>query len=170
MMKKMNSILIATLFPIAVIAGGGHGDSHGMRGMKAESHGHAEDAHKSGVGQAGMESEVSKTIAVGLLDTMRFEFSPALVLKSGDVVKFVVTNKGSIKHEFSIGSESEQIKHRKMMRSMPTMTHQDANTVTVEPGQSMSLLWKFDGDEAPVFACNIPGHAEAGMVKRIQLM
>ena len=175
-MNKMNKILAMALLPLTAIAGGGHhghGDMHDdkneMKSMMTESHGHDENAHKSGVGQAGDEAAITKTVQVSLLDTMRFEFSPKLSLEQGDVVKFVVTNNGKIKHEFSIGSESEQLEHRSMMRSMPNMTHQDANTVTVDPGQTMTLIWQFNGTEDPIFACNIPGHAEAGMVKRVKL-
>jgi uncharacterized cupredoxin-like copper-binding protein len=50
------------------------------------------------------------------------------------------------------------------MRKMPNMAHDDPNTVTVDPGQTRALTWRFDGDQPVVFACNIPGHAEAGMV------
>ena len=51
-----------------------------------------------------------------------------------------------------------------MMRQMPNMVHDDPNTVTVEPGQTRELTWRFDGEQPVVFACNIPGHAEARMV------
>ena len=51
-----------------------------------------------------------------------------------------------------------------MMRQMPRMVHEDPNTLTVEPGDTKVLTWRFEGDDPVVFACNIPGHSEAGMV------
>ncbi|MGB5121546.1 MAG: copper-binding protein, partial [Vibrio fluvialis] len=38
--------------------------------------------------------------------------------------------------------------------------------VTVQPGKAKQLMWHFQGDNHVEFACNIPGHAEAGMVKK----
>lgn len=175
-MKKMSCLLVAALFPVAVIADGSHGDmhkhdeGHGMKEAINKSHGNDSAEHVSTVGKAGKESEVTRTIEVDLLDTMRFEFRPSLSIKRGDVVRLVITNRGNMRHEFSIGNESEQNDHRAMMRSMPGMMHQDANRVTVDPGKSTSLIWRFDGEEDPVFACNIPGHSEAGMIERTQLL
>ena len=50
-----------------------------------------------------------------------------------------------------------------MMREMPNMEHKDPNAVILEPGESATLKWRFKGGETVVFACNIPGHYEAGM-------
>jgi uncharacterized cupredoxin-like copper-binding protein len=100
---------------------------------------------------------------------MRLEFDEALHLRRGDVVRFVVSNRGRLRHEFSIGSEQEQAAHRAMMRQMPDMVHDDPNTITVEPGQTKEIIWRFAGAEPVVFACNAPGHAEAGMVAKVTL-
>ncbi len=78
-------------------------------------------------------------------------------------------NTGKIDHEFSIGSAVEQLKHREMMRQMGNHEHDSGSTVTVKPGKTKELLWHFQGDNKVEFACNIPGHAEAGMVKSIEL-
>ena len=171
MNQKILAMGIAMLIPVGAIAAGSHSGGH---------HGHAESAavQQSGVthdaGHAGMHAgnvgapatadAVSRTIRVDLLDTMRFAFDAPLDLKHGEAVRFVVTNRGQIRHEFSIGSADEQDAHRATMRNMPNMVHDDPNAVTVDPGQTRDLLWRFDGDQPVVFACNIPGHAEAGMV------
>lgn len=171
-MKKIVLTLgILSLFPMVSIAGGTRGNHQ----HSADAHdGHLQgnqmqSKHASAVGRAGQQSEVSKTVTVALLDTMRFEFDPPLNLAQGDVVLFKVSNQGKIRHEFSIGSENEQSGHRQMMQQMPNMVHEDPNTVTVEPGQTKELVWKFEGNVPVVFACNIPGHAEAGMVAQIHL-
>jgi uncharacterized cupredoxin-like copper-binding protein len=36
--------------------------------------------------------------------------------------------------------------------------------VLVEPGQTKELVWKFTKATELDFACNMPGHYEAGMV------
>ena len=97
-------------------------------------------------------------------DTMRFVFSPDFGdLYDGDVIRFDVRNDGAILHEFSIGNAADQVEHAKMMRAMPDMKHDDPNTVSLEPGASASITWRFTGKDTVVFACNIPGHFEAGM-------
>ena len=55
------------------------------------------------------------------------------------------------------------------MRKMPSMVHDDPNAVTVEPGQTRELTWRFVGNQPVLFACNIPGYAEAGMVATAML-
>ena len=122
-----------------------------------------EHMEESAVGKSGKGLAVTKTYQVSLLDTMRFEFDSQPDLKDGDVVKFVVTNKGKIAHEFSIGSPAEQTAHREMMKSMPGMKNESDNTVTVAPGATVPLFWQFSGKQPVLFACNVPGHFEAGM-------
>lgn len=136
-------------------------------GGKSE-HEHKHDSEGSTVGQPAAESAAIKTIAVTTLDSMRYTFSPQLELKAGDIVKFVITNKGKIPHEFSIGDEKEQQAHRKMMRQMPDMVHQDGNTVTVKPGETKVLTWEFRAATEVIFACNVPGHFEAGMFYKMK--
>lgn len=43
------------------------------------------------------------------------------------------------------------------------MRHDDANSVLVEPGKSAELTWAFDKATRLEFACNVPGHYQAGM-------
>ena len=53
-----------------------------------------------------------------------------------------------------------------MMKKTPNMKHEDdPAAVTVEPGQTKTVVWKFDKKPAsPLeFACHEPGHYEAGM-------
>lgn len=55
------------------------------------------------------------------------------------------------------------------MRQMPDMVHQDGNTVTVKPGETKVLTWEFNGEIDVIFACNVPGHFEAGMFKAVDI-
>jgi len=187
------SILTALCFVVvasqAIAAGSGnhqhmdqsmmhHGDtpSSGKHsGMSKKQGHHMEQGHHmnhghhmgSASGESAKLEEVTKTIHLDAADEMKFNFKQQLDISKGDVVKFVVTNTGKINHEFSIGNESEQEKHRAMMRNMPDMVHEDGNSITVKPGETKELIWKFHGDPKVVFACNIPGHSEAGMMHRM---
>jgi len=178
---------LVSVVSLGVFAGGGHGDhgghgaasaevvtegsSHHGGGASGDHHAGSSDdkGHASSVGMAGKAALITRTIKVELLDTMRFAFDVPLELKKGDVVQFDIVNKGVLRHEFSIGSESEQVSHRAMMQKMPNMVHADANTVTLEAGESKTLIWQFEGDGIVELACNIPGHSEAGMFKKITL-
>ena len=180
--KGLVLALSALLVSPGLWAGGTHGDGHhgdasakdsagnGHGAMHADAHGHAQGGHAaSAVGTQGDPKRVTRTINVELLDSMRFVFSPKMQLKRGDVVRFVVRNAGAIRHEFSIGNAAEQEAHRAMMRQMPDMVHEDANSVTVEPGQTRELVWAFTGESQVELACNIPGHSEAGMTASVSL-
>ena len=95
---------------------------------------------------------------------MQFVFEPRLSnLMDGETIEFIVTNDGAIRHEFSIGNAEDQVKHAEMMRKMPNMVHEDPNTVSLAAGETARLSWRFIGKDTVVFACNIPGHFEAGM-------
>lgn len=47
------------------------------------------------------------------------------------------------------------------------MAHDDPNSVLLEPGQPGEIVWKFTKAAALEFACNVPGHYEAGMMGRV---
>ena len=47
------------------------------------------------------------------------------------------------------------------------MRHDDPTSVLVEPGKTKELVWKFTKNAELEFACNMPGHYEAGMVGNI---
>ena len=175
-MKKINTAVILGLlcasFSTATLAtsdtdghGDGHGSSHGD-GHSMEGH----EGHKmSSVGMpAEAGAEANKTITVHMMDTMKFNFSNKDI-EQGDIVKFVVMNKGKIPHEFGIGSVAEQKAHRDMMKSMPDMKHDDGATIMVAPGKTAELIWQFIGEETVQFACNVAGHFEAGMHTEAQL-
>jgi uncharacterized cupredoxin-like copper-binding protein len=84
-------------------------------------------------------------------------------VRAGETIKFVVANKSKIDHEFAIASPKEHADHREMMKQMPDMKHDEPNVVTLKPGETKELIWKFGSDADVEFACNIPGHWEGGM-------
>lgn len=68
-----------------------------------------------------------------------------------------------INHDMSKMDHSKMgnMDHSKM--SMP-MKHDDPNSKLVEPGKTAEIVWTFSKATELQFACNIPGHYEAGMV------
>ncbi len=123
----------------------------------------------SEVGMPATGAKPDKVVHVLLSDDMKITFKNKVDIEPNDVVQFVVMNTGKIDHEFSIGSASEQLEHREMMKNMGNHAHDSGSTVTVKPGKAKQILWHFHGDNQVEFACNIPGHAEAGMAKSITL-
>ncbi|EGQ9178356.1 cupredoxin family protein [Vibrio alginolyticus] len=124
----------------------------------------------STVGMPAKGAKPDKVVHVTLGDDMTIKFKKDVKIEPNDVVQFVVMNTGKINHEFTIGSAKEQLEHREMMKTMSgDHMHDSGNSVTVEPGKAKQLLWHFHGDNNVEFACNIPGHAESGMVKKIEL-
>lgn len=124
----------------------------------------------SDVGMPAKGAKPDKVVHVLLSDDMKIRFKKEVKIEPNDVVQFVVLNTGKIDHEFTIGSEKEQVEHREMMKTMSAgHMHDSGNSVTVKPGKAKQLLWHFHGDNQVEFACNIAGHAEAGMIKKITL-
>ncbi|MCF3997969.1 plastocyanin/azurin family copper-binding protein, partial [Pseudomonas aeruginosa] len=114
-------------------------------------------------------------------------------VKAGETVRFVLKNEGKLLHEFNLGDAAMHAEHQKEMLEMqqsgmltPTgmasmdhsqmghgmdhgrmMKHDDPNSVLVEPGKSAELTWTFAKATRLEFACNIPGHYQAGMVGQL---
>lgn len=106
----------------------------------------------SPIGQPSIVVANMKTIHVDLLDSMRLDFKEGLNIKSGETIRFIVTNKGLIEHEFFIGTKKEQASYRMMMRKRPSMKYSKGNVVTVIPGQSRDLVWKFSDRHSVMFS------------------
>ena len=128
--------------------------------------------HRYAFGQAAAAKQATRTVNVTLGD-MYYE-PKALEVKAGETVRFVLHNKGQVEHEFSLGDaamharhQKEMLEHAAMGHSMAGMQHDDPNTVMVAPGQSAELTWAFSKATGLEFACNVPGHYQAGMVGQL---
>lgn len=114
-------------------------------------------------GHAGNPRKVARTIKVGMSDAMRF--TPGNIkIKTGQTVRFVISNGGQTLHEMVIGTTEELKSHAELMRRFPEMEHAAAHMVHVKPGQSGEIVWQFTQPGEYSFACLLPGHFEAGMV------
>ena len=140
--------------------------------------------HHFEFGEPGKSEEVTRTIRVELEDIY---FEPeSIQVKAGETIRFILTNVGELVHEFNIGTphmhaehqeemqmmvdhgvlEADKINHERMKMQMEdgtTMEHDDPNSVLLEPQQTSEIIWKFAQPQELEFACNIPGHYDAGM-------
>lgn len=129
------------------------------------------------------EGNVDRVIRIEASEMM---FGPeALAIAPGETVKFEILNTGALEHEFVIGDRAAQEEHRRMMREMEGHGghggHGDHDmaegehgghmpAVTIAPGETATLVWTAPGATGQLeYACNIPGHYEAGMVGKIDL-
>lgn len=105
-------------------------------------------------------------------------------VRAGETVRFVITNKGTLLHEFNLNTAAAHVEHRPMMTMMmehgmitadrvislkmkmpdgTEMAHVEPNSVLVEPGKTAEISWRFTKAGTLEVACNIPGHYESGM-------
>lgn len=112
-------------------------------------------------------------------------------VRAGETVRFRVKNEGELLHEFNIGTAEMHAAHQREMQMMAehgmitatglnpqmagmdhsrmdhgsaAMSHDDPNSVLVEPGKTGEMVFKFTRAATLEFACNLPGHYQAGMV------
>ncbi len=155
-------------------AGGSHGGDHGKG---------------ASIGKPGLTNDVARTITVVMQDN--FYEPENLTVSAGETVRFVIKNIGELVHEFNIGTASMHAVHQKEMEmmvehgmleadkinrnvkmtgmsGMGVMAHNDPNSVLLEPGMSAEIIWRFENTTGLEFACNVPGHYEAGMIGEFQ--
>ena len=139
------ALALAFVTPIAIAAGqhaGGHGES--------------------AIGEPGKAASVNRTVHVDMSDAMRFSPS-SIEAKQGETIRLVIKNTGKVKHELVLGTEKELKEHYEVMKKFPEMEHDDPNMVTVAPGKTGEVIWKFTKAGTIHFACLQPGHYDAGM-------
>ena len=117
-------------------------------------------------GIAGDDSQVGRSVDVGMSDNMRFT-PDRMAVKLGQTVRFVARNDGQVLHEFVIGTRSANKKHAAMMLKFPGMEHDEPYMAHVPPGKTGQIVWKFNRAGQFEFACLIAGHYQAGMVGTI---
>lgn len=170
----ISTAILITSLSVATYAAGTHGGGHGGSDT---------------AGEPGNVAEVSRTVEIEMFDNY---YEPeAINLNAGETIRFVVKNQGQLVHEFNIGTPDmhaahqaemmmmvqhgallpDRLDHEKMAMDMgdgKIMEHNDPNSVLVEPGKSAEVIWKISKAGELEFACNVPGHYDAGMVGKIQ--
>ena len=113
-------------------------------------------------GIAGKPAWVTRTVQIDMTDAMRFT-PDKITVKQGEIVRFVVTNKGRMLHEMVIGTPEKLMEHAALMRKFPGMQHAAPYMTHVPPGKTGEIVWNFNRPGTFEFACLIAGHYEAGM-------
>ena len=140
------------------------------------------------VGVKGKEAEVNRVIKVFMYDNY---YQPNnFKIKKNETIRFIVTNKGELVHEFNIATKEMHLKHQPEMMMMveheilladkidkkkmmemskknPAMAHSHSNSVLLSPGEKAELIWKFSNTVDIEAACNVPGHYDVGMIAKI---
>lgn len=147
-MRSRNILIALPALAMAVtaLASGSHAGGHG----------------ETAIGRPGVAARVTRTITVDMTDDMRFH-SSNIAVKRGETIRFVAKNSGMLKHEMVLGTPKDLKDHNEMMKKNPEMEHADANMVTVAPGKSGEIIWRFTRAGKVNFACLQPGHFDAGM-------
>jgi uncharacterized cupredoxin-like copper-binding protein len=93
-----------------------------------------------------------------------------ITVKQGETVRLKVKNVGKVMHELVIGTKQELDTHAEMMKKHPNMEHDEPYMAHVSPGKSADIIWNFNRAGQFDFACLLPGHYEAGMVGKINVI
>ena len=117
-------------------------------------------------GREGHPNKVSRTIKVGMHDTMRFSPS-TLQVKTGETIRFEAKNSGKVMHEMVLGTMDELKGHAELMKKHPGMEHSEAYMAHVGPGKTEKIVWQFTKPGEFYYGCLIPGHFEAGMIGKV---
>jgi uncharacterized cupredoxin-like copper-binding protein len=161
---KRRIIAYALILSLVSVTGAlAHGDED--HGKKGEPHA---DGHAAALGKPGGPAKVTRNVTVEMSDAMRFKPASIRVMR-GETIRFIVRNTGKMKHEMVLGTIKELKEHAELMRKFPEMEHADPNQVSVEPGMSGDLIWRFTRTGRFDFACLVPGHFEAGMVGKVRV-
>ena len=154
--KKLSRVALPAMAAVALLAAA-------QAGVQAAENPHANQGLV--FGEPGNEQQKSRIVQIGMEEgSGEMHFSPAKVeVKKGEQVKFEITNRGELPHEFMLNSFEANRRHKAQMEKYPGMEHDDPNGKTIEPMKSAKLLWRFTKEGTFEFACFIPGHYEAGM-------
>lgn len=176
--KSVSTLSLLTLLSLGsgiALASGSHGSDHGI---------------STSIGKPGEAAAVSRDITITMRDN--FYEPEEINVKKGETIRFKIVNAGELVHEFNIGTAAMHTEHQKEMMMMmehgaleadkinhdmmkmdmgggKTMEHNDPNSVLLEPGKPGEVIWTFSDNAKLEFACNVPGHYDAGMMGTLHI-
>lgn len=156
-------LVVLLILMLTGVFGKGHGPSRHMGGAGGAT------SSSMNIGAPAAANEAARTIEIATLDALAFE--PASVaVAAGETVTFSITNNGETVHEFTLGGAAMQQEHAEMMAHIPAgMGHDTPNSVTVEPGQTKLLTWRFGDAGTLEYACHQQGHYQGGMRGQVSI-
>ena len=143
--------------------------AHGDQPHKKTAQKKSISADEKAFGREGDPGKVTRTIKVEMTDTMRYSPSQ-ITVKQGETVRFEARNSGKIMHEIVLGTMQELREHAELMRKHPGMEHDEPYMAHVAPGKLERVVWHFTKPGEFYFGCLIPGHFEAGMVGKVNVV
>jgi uncharacterized cupredoxin-like copper-binding protein len=151
-----------------MLVGAGCGSSGG-HDHDAAAGGHDHEAMADGTvpGEPVDASESDRKVEIEATDDLRFDPS-SIEVAAGEAITFVVRNVGKSEHEFVLGDEAYQEAHDAEMEGSHHMMDMD-NSLTIPPGKTAELTWKFTTAGEVLYGCHEPGHYAGGMVGSIQV-
>lgn len=161
MIKKVIILLVSFLLGASLLPSFAHQESHKNQ--------HTTTKEQKDWGIGGDAKNVTRTIEITMLDTMRFVPSQ-IDIKQGETVRLTVKNSGKVMHELVIGTKMELDTHAEMMKKHPNMEHDEPYMAHVSPEKSADIIWNFNRAGVFDFACLLPGHYDAGMVGKINVI
>ena len=120
------------------------------------------------IGKPGKAANVVRSIEVTMNDGMRFA-PDRIDVRRGETIRLIVRNAGALRHELVLGRPADLKQHAELMRRHPHMEHDDPYAVSVPPGETRELIWRFSHSGQVDFGCLVPGHYEAGMHGKVKV-
>ena len=154
------AVLLAAL-PLTANLATAHGDSHKPKAAQVKK-------EQKPWGIAGEARAVTRTIEIGMSDTMRFT-PDRIEVRQGETIRFVHRNGGKLEHEFVLGTKPDLDEHAALMAKFPTMEHDEPYMAHVAPGKTSEIVWTFNRSGDFDFACLMAGHYQAGMVGKVKV-
>ena len=167
-MRRRSVVIRSLIAAMATLAGLTHGPakSHGPTDHAKPRRAVSKEQKPWGI--VGDAEKVTRTVAVRMVDYMRF--SPdQMQFRQGETVRFVIDNDDLELHEFVMGTQAEIDDHAAQMKKFPDMEHDDPWMVHVDAGGRGEIVWNFNRPGNFVFACLLPRHYEAGMFGKIKV-
>ena len=130
---------------------------------------HAGGHGTAAIGEPGVPGAVTRTVIVDMTDAMRF-IPSSVNVKQNETIRFAVKNSGKLKHEMVLGSAKELKEHYELMKKHPEMEHADPNMITLAPGATGEIVWRFTRSGTVHFGCLQPGHYDAGMKGKVNVV
>lgn len=165
-------VFAAFVYASSVLAGGNHSHSQHQHENQLK------NETPIDIGHLGSQEKVQRTLKIVMYDNY---YEPSkIAVNPGETILFQLENRGKLLHEFSLATPAMHIAHQPHMAEMLKngsittkrinheklhggMSHDDPNSVLLEPGETAELIWTFPVGGTLEFACNLPGHYQTGM-------
>ena len=125
----------------------------------------AHEADERAYGEPGNPKKPARIVQVVMKEekgTMSF-IPDKVQVRKGEQIRFKISNKGLLDHEFMLATLADNLAHMKEMEKNPDMEHDDPNGITLKPNANGEIVWLFSKAGTFDFSCLVPGHREAGM-------